>query len=132
LEKYHAIFWWLFAASAVLFVLTPIAVAWIVVRLPTDYFASTKRPKDLWNLPVAARPLVLILKNLVGLVLLGAGLMMLVLPGQGLLTIAIGLMLVDFPGKYRLERWLATRPRVWQSINWLRRRAGGEPFQQPE
>jgi hypothetical protein len=40
-------------------------------------------------------------------------------------------MLLDFPGKYRLERWLATRRAVWRSINWLRRRAGREPLQQP-
>jgi hypothetical protein len=65
-------------------------------------------------------------------VLVVAGLVMLVVPGQGLLTIVVGLMLLDFPGKYRLERWLATRPKVWQSINWLRRRAGYEELQRPE
>ena len=44
---------------------------------------------------------------------------MLVAPGQGLLTMVVGLLLVDFPGKYRLERWLVTRQQVWRSINWL-------------
>jgi hypothetical protein len=29
---------------------------------------------------------------------------MLFLPGQGLLTILIGVMLLDFPGKYPLDR----------------------------
>jgi hypothetical protein len=131
-EEYQAILWWCFAASAALFVLTPVAVAWIVVKLPTDYFASPQRPKGAWNLSVAARPVFLIAKNLFGIALLVAGLVMLVVPGQGLLTIVIGLMLVDFPGKYRLERWLATRAKVWQSINWLRRRAGREELQRPE
>jgi hypothetical protein len=52
-------------------------------------------------------------------------------PGQGLLTIAVGLILLDFPGKFRLERWLATRRSVWRSLNWLRRRAGSKPLQMP-
>lgn len=131
MEEYQAILWWCFAASAALFVLTPVAVAWIVVKLPKDYFASPQRPKGVWNLPAAARPFFLILKNMLGIMLLVAGLVMLVVPGQGLLTIVIGLMLVDFPGKYRLERWLATRPKVWKTINWLRRRAGREELERP-
>jgi hypothetical protein len=56
---------------------------------------------------------------------------MLLVPGQGLLTIAVGLMLVDFPGKFRFERWLAVRPPVWRSINWLRKRAGRGPLERP-
>jgi hypothetical protein len=75
---------------------------------------------------------VIVAKNLLGILLALAGLVMLVVPGQGLLTLVAGLMLVDFPGKYRLERWLATRPPVWRSINWLRRRAGREPLEQPD
>jgi hypothetical protein len=53
---------------------------------------------------------------------------MLIVPGQGLLTIAVALILLDFPGRFRLERWLATRPAVWRSLNWLRKRAGHKPF----
>ena len=56
---------------------------------------------------------------------------MLVTPGQGVLTIVVGMLLFDFPGKFRLERWLVTRPTVWRSINWLRERAGREPSQTP-
>jgi hypothetical protein len=56
---------------------------------------------------------------------------MLLVPGQGLLSIAVALVLLDFPGKYRFERWLATRPAVWRSLNWLRRRAGCKPLQTP-
>jgi hypothetical protein len=60
-----------------------------------------------------------------------AGLVMLVVPGQGLLTLAVGLMLMDFPGKFRLERWLATRGPVWRSLNWLRKRARRPPLERP-
>jgi hypothetical protein len=48
------------------------------------------------------------------------------MPGQGLLTILIGLILVNFPGKYKIERRLVRRPGVLQSINKIRTR-----FQRP-
>jgi hypothetical protein len=73
----------------------------------------------------------LIAKSTLGAILVIAGVLMLVAPGQGLLTIAAGLMLLEFPGKYRLERWLATRRQVWSSMNWLRRRAGREQLSRP-
>jgi hypothetical protein len=49
---------------------------------------------------------------------------MLVLPGQGLLTIILGITLMNFPGKYRLERWLVSRGSTLKLINYLRRRRG--------
>jgi len=70
-------------------------------------------------------------KNLLGVLLVIAGLAMLVMPGQGLLTIVAGVLLIDFPGKYCLERWLVTRKTVWRSINWLRKRAGRKPLLSP-
>lgn len=132
LEQYATILGWLFAVSAGLFVLTPLAVGWLVVRLPRDYFTARRRPRGVWTLSPSLRPVVLVVKNLLGAVLALAGLVMLFVPGQGLLTIAAGLMLLDFPGKYRLERWLVTRPRVWRAINWLRCRAGRVPLDHPE
>jgi hypothetical protein len=56
---------------------------------------------------------------------------MLVVPGQGLLSIAVALIVLDFPGKFRLERWLATRPPVWRSLNWLRKRFDRPPLEIP-
>jgi Putative transmembrane protein (PGPGW) len=125
--------WWLFAASVAMFLATPAVAGWLVVRLPTDYFTAKRRtPTAWWRRHRGLRPLVLVVKNLAGIVLVVAGLVMLVTPGQGLLTIAVGLMLVDFPGKFRVERWLATRPPVWRSINWLRCRAGRQPLERPD
>ena len=54
---------------------------------------------------------------------------MLVLPGQGLLTILIGLAVMQFPGKFELERWLVTRKGVLEGINWLRQRSGRLPLE---
>ncbi len=67
-------------------------------------------------------------KNALGYLFVLMGIAMLVLPGQGILTIMIGVTLLDFPGKYRLERWLVSRRPVLRSINWLRRCAGREPL----
>lgn len=132
-KSHDAVLWWLFAASVAMFLLTPLVVGWLAVRLPADYFTTRRRrPAEWWQRLPTLRPVVLIAKNLVGIVLVLAGLVMLVVPGQGLLTIVVGLILLDFPGKYRLERWLATRRPVWQSINWLRRRAGRDVFERPE
>ena len=67
-------------------------------------------------------------KNLIGYVFVVAGIIMLMLPGQGILTIVIGITLLDFPGKYRLERWVVSRRPVLRSINWVRRRAKRGPL----
>jgi hypothetical protein len=117
--------WWLGASSVLTFVGTLILVPWLVVRIPADYFAHQKRRKVPWadQHPVV-RWILLIAKNLLGYVFVLAGLAMLVLPGQGLLTLAVGIMLLDFPGKFDLERSLVGRRPVMRTINWLRRRTG--------
>jgi hypothetical protein len=70
----------------------------------------------------------LVAKNVCGLILILAGVVMLVLPGQGMLTIVLGIMLLNFPGKYRLERRVARMRPVARSINWMRARAGHPPL----
>jgi hypothetical protein len=122
----------LFAASVVLLVLSPVVVGWIVVRLPVDYFVGERRESAAYfsNHPVL-RPVIRVGKNLLGALLVVAGVLMLFVPGQGLLTIVMGVLLLDFPGKFRLERWLVTRRAVWRPINWLRKRAGREAFRRP-
>jgi hypothetical protein len=53
---------------------------------------------------------------------------MLVLPGQGILTIATGLLLMDYPGKFRLERRIVATPMVLKGLNWLRAKANQPPL----
>jgi hypothetical protein len=131
-KSHPALLAWVSATSLVMFLATPVIVGWLVIRLPQDYFTRERQiAADAWHRHPLLRPFVFVAKNLVGLVLLLAGLVMLVTPGQGLLTIVVGLTLIDFPGKLRCERWLATRPPVWQTVNWLRRRAGREELQLP-
>ena len=121
--------WLLGAVSLLTFVGTLIVVPWLVVRIPEDYFALGKRRLIPWSgrHPVI-RWLLLIVKNIAGGILVVMGIAMLVLPGQGLLTVLIGMILMNFPGKYRFERWLVQRRPVLRSVNWLRRYYGRPPL----
>jgi hypothetical protein len=120
---------WLVAASVVSGIVGLLVVPWVVVRIPADYFTHRHRHRAL---PLSehslASWLLLIGKNFLGILFLLAGVMMLILPGQGILTILIGITLMDFPGKYRLEQWIVERGPVLRSINWLRRRAQRPPL----
>ena len=122
----------LIGVSVVTFVGTLIAVPWMLVRLPSDYFVRTSREPTMFSKahPLAGAVLAL-LKNLLGAIFIFGGIAMLVLPGQGILTILLGLSLIDFPGKYALERKLVQRKAVQRSINWIRRKRGREPIEVP-
>lgn len=127
-----ALLWWLFAGSLAVLLLTPLVASWVIVRLPADYFQQEeRRPLKSWEKYPVLRWMLLIAKNLLGVVLLLAGLLMLVAPGQGLLTIVMALVLIDFPGKFRLQQWLVTRRGVWRSLNWLRKRAHKPELKRP-
>ncbi len=129
LQVSESTLWLLGIISLITFVGTLIVVPWLIVRIPTDYFASRKREVAAWShRHPAVRWLLLIAKNLFGGILVIMGIVMLVLPGQGLLTILIGLVLLNFPGKYRFERWLVLRRPILRSVNWLRRRSDREPL----
>ena len=122
-------YWWIASVSGLVFVGSLIVIPLLVARIPADYFTHRARHRTAWDEHHPVVRLVLIIaKNVLGAALLAAGITMLVLPGQGLLTMAIGLMLLDFPGKYRFERWLVGRPPVLRSINWLRARRGRPPL----
>jgi hypothetical protein len=128
-EAHEALLGWMTGASAAMFVASLVMVPWLVARIPADYFTSARRHGRLpSHHGLAVRLALRVGRNLLGYVVLAAGVAMLVLPGQGLLTMLIGIMLVDFPGKYRLERWIIAHGPVLRSINWLRRRAGREPL----
>ena len=127
------LFAWVAASSVLLFVLSILSLPWLVARIPEDYFLSSESYSHTHQIrhPVI-RILILGVKNLIGIILLLAGLIMLVLPGQGLLTILMGLVLVNFPGKRQFERWLIKQHAVFKALNWLRCRAGHEPLIEPE
>lgn len=121
--------WWIAVASAAMLFATLIAVPLVVVRIPVDYFAHPRRSDVEWP---RGRPwfrlVWLIAKNVLGCALFVFGSLMLVLPGQGLLTLLIAIALLDFPGKYRLQRWVVMRNGVIRSINWIRTKADKDPL----
>lgn len=120
---------WITGISIVTSVISLLSLPWLVSRIPEDYFLSAQRHPSPWkqSQPVL-RMAVLIGKNLLGAVLLTGGLVMIFVPGQGLLTIAMGILLLDYPGKFKLERRVVRIPRVIGSLNWLRGKIGARPL----
>lgn len=117
--------WWLLIFSVFSFLATLVAVPVILIRLPEDYFSFPHRHRVRWkNRNRFLRLALFIVKNLLGVIFILFGILMLVLPGQGLLTMVIGLVLLEFPGKYKVERWVINRPPILHAINWIRAKAG--------
>ena len=111
-----------FAALFVIsLVATLILVPWVLIRIPADYFQlNVEHPQAFSNYPQPVRIALIIVKNLLGIGLVIMGLAMLVLPGQGVIVILIGVFLLDFPGKEKIERWLISRGPILKFANWLR------------
>jgi len=111
--------------SLALLVLSLVVFPLVVAFLPADYFVRPSRsPARQRRRHPLLWAVLTVLKNLIGVALILAGVAMLVLPGQGLLTILVGLALTNFPGKYTLERRLVARPAVGRALNRIRRMAG--------
>jgi archaellum biogenesis protein FlaJ (TadC family) len=118
--------------SLLMFVVTLVVFPLVIVYLPEDYFVRDRRdPARQARRHPAVWLTLTVLKNILGAVLILAGVAMLVLPGQGLLTMLIGLTLLNFPGKYALERRLVSRPAVSKALNRIREMAGRERLELP-
>ena len=126
--RYEQEIWLLGIASAAMLVISAIVIPFLIVRLPADFYIENNHPRHLFQDRPLLRTLFLAVKNALGAVLLVAGILMLLLPGQGILTILAALGLLDFPGKRRLEMRILHRPAILRSVNWLRRRAGRAPL----
>jgi len=114
--------------SLVFFVGSLIAIPFILIRLPADYFdIRVPRPWMEDHHPVL-RLIGHIVKNAVGAIFLFAGFLMLFLPGQGILTILIGISMLDFPGKRNLEAKMIGQPTVLHAINGMRKKFGKPPL----
>jgi len=127
-SRYQREIWMLGVASAAMLVISAMAIPYLIVRLPADFYAENSHRRRLFQDRPIVRSLFLTAKNSIGAFLLVAGILMLVLPGQGILTILAALAMLDFPGKRKLEMSILHRPTVMKSINWLRKRAGREPL----
>lgn len=127
---------WHLAAGATAFavvsaVVSLFVVGYVLARLPADYFVNpAARRREVARHPILAGGL-FAGRNLLGyfLIVLGAILSLPGVPGQGLLTILMGVMLIDIPGKFRVERWLVSRRPVLAAVNRLRAKLGSPPLQ---
>lgn len=127
-SRYQQEIWALGLVSLVTLVLSALLIPLLVVKLPADFYAERNHRRRVLESRPILRLVFLAVKNTLGAILLVAGILMLVLPGQGILTILASLALLDFPGKRALEIRILHRPALLKSINWLRLRAGRKPL----
>ncbi len=122
---------WLGGLSLFLFIFTLVAIPLIIVSIPADYFV-----RDPGSLAERRHPVLRLMgafiKNFMGAVFIIAGFIMLFIPGQGLLTIMIGLMLMNFPGKRKLELRLIRNQRIREAVDWIRIKSKRPTLQVPE
>jgi hypothetical protein len=115
--------------SALVTLIYLVVIYIFILNISPDYFLSRRPSEGTWR---SRHPLVRItlrvLKNALGVVFVGLGLALLLLPGQGLITVLIGISLLEFPGKRRLELSIIRRRPVLKAVNWFRTRAGRPPL----
>jgi hypothetical protein len=123
--------WWGAAISIAAAALTLALATVIVVGWPADRFKGEGPTEVGRDRHVVIRALAIVAKNLAGAVLVLLGLIMAVpgVPGQGLLTALIGLTLLSFPGKRRIERRFVRIPALLGAINRLRARFARPPLE---
>lgn len=131
LLEHQAWLWWVGAASLAMMVLGALLLPWLICRIPADYFTDeyVARRCQLRRAHTWRSITLLALRNLLGVVLIIAGIAMLFLPGQGILTILIGLLLLSLPRKRRMVRAIACRRTVCRPLNWLREKRGHSRFE---
>ena len=115
--------------SLVMFIFSLLSLPFLVSLIPADYFQYPEPYKvhHAFKHPVI-RLIIISIKNILGWILISAGFAMLVLPGQGLITLVMGTLLINFPGKRKLERKLVSKRSILHAINWLRSKRGKEPL----
>jgi len=124
---------WIALGSVAMFVISIASMPFIVAQIPADYFTHQGRHRmSQSNHHPAIRLTLAGFKNMLGALMLIAGFIMLFTPGQGLLTILFGLIIMNYPGKYQLERWIIRKPVIFSAVNSMRTKQGKEPLLPPE
>ncbi|WP_291925899.1 PGPGW domain-containing protein [Candidatus Thioglobus sp.] len=125
-SQYEEIFILVGIVSAVVFVATLLLTPYLLGLIPADYFSAN------YAYQVKRKTLLCLLKTtvktFVGVLLVLAGIIMLVTPGQGFISIILGIFLMEFPGKRQLEIKFINHNPTFKTLNWLRDKAGKTPF----
>ena len=128
-ENLVDIFFLLGISSVVILVISALSIGYFIKKIPHDCFLDDKRGiSEYKNKNPIFWIITLALKNIIGYCLIMGGILMLVLPGQGLLTILVGLMLSDYPGKFKLEKKIIRTNLVLKTINWYRIKSNIPPL----
>ncbi len=99
-----------------------------MIKIPADYFSSTYVRHIGEEKHFSIRWSAFIIKNVIGFLLIIAGIIMIFTPGPGVPTILLGLIMMDIPGKRPLEARLIKRPMVLSAVNDLRARYNKPPL----
>lgn len=99
-----------------------------MVKIPANYFSSTYVKNINQDNHFSVRWAAFIIKNVVGFIIVIAGVIMIFTPGPGVPAILLGLIMMDIPGKRPLEAKLIQRPAVLSAINSLRARYNKPPL----
>ncbi len=118
-------FWWLPILWIGTFFGGVVLVRWLVLRIPADYFVADG--PDLKHSSVRQR-LLTASKNVAGVLLALAGLVMIVTPGPGLIAVLLGISLIDFPGKRHFLARFVRHPSILAAANRFRARHGLAPL----
>ncbi|SMN11781.1 hypothetical protein SPBRAN_2075 [uncultured Candidatus Thioglobus sp.] len=122
LTQYEGLLVTVGVVSAVVFVVSLALTPWLLGKIPADYFVVSNPHKSKDNF------IIKMLKNAFGLLLLLAGIIMLVTPGQGIISILLGLFLMDFPQKRQLELKLINHNPTFKTLNWVRQKFNHPPL----
>lgn len=116
-----------FVASTL--ITTGIVAAYLVL-IPEDHFTARARGMSRKIESPVLQVLWRIVKNVLGLTLVVVGVLLSLpgVPGQGLLTIFVGILMLDVPGKRRLELRIMRRERIRDTIDRLRARFRRPPL----
>jgi hypothetical protein len=112
---------------------TTLATRAVLLRLPADHFVRARPSwRERWR-GSFWRKLAMVARNGVGTSLIIAGGIMSIpgVPGPGLLTVLLGLYLVEFPVKHRLQSKVLQSRHLRTTVNRLRARSGRPGLQFP-
>jgi len=113
--------------SALIFVASLIFTPFLVSKIPQDYFTNPKYHQ--LDIEHFGHVIAVVARSILGFLLILLGLVMLFTPGQGILAIIVGLFLMEFPGKKRLEHKIIKNEITFKSLNWMREKFNKPPFE---
>jgi hypothetical protein len=129
---WESLTWSLIAWGLLFTVITIVASYGLIVigmiKIPADYFSSTYVREINTENHFSVRWTAFIVKNVIGFILVIAGIIMIFTPGPGVPTILLGLIMMDVPGKRPLEAKLIQRPMVLSAVNELRAKYNKPPL----